>query len=313
MMIPAGGAVIWGGVLQSAFTGIPAQVGGPSVWFAALLGALATGLGRIITFIPALLGAIVILLIGWGIGKLVQLLITDGLRAVRLDRLTEHAGINDTLKRADIKRSPAAILGIVAYWFVFLIAIQAAVSVLGIPALTNLMTAVVLYLPRIFGALLVLIFGAWGASVLGRLTRASGNAARIPYADMLGTVVVGTTMFFVFAIALDVLGLTFPFLTTAFAIVIGTLGLAVAVAFGLGGREYASDVLAGRELRSMYNPGDRVTMTDMEGTVQEIRPTFTIVRTSRGDVAVQNTELMHKQVTKPSTPPSMGGGLSQAA
>jgi len=282
--------------------------GGIATWWAGLV----TGWNSILTFIPALIGAIIILLIGWGIGKLVQLAITKGLQALHFDRMTEHAGINSALTRADVKRSPSGILGIVAYWFIFLIAVQAAVSVLGIPALTVLMTAVVLYLPRIFGALLVVILGAWGASVLGRVTAASATTAGIGYAALLGRFVTGATLFFVFAIALDVLGLTFPFLTTAFAILVGTIGLATAIAFGLGGQEFATDILAGRELRSLYVNGDRVVTTDMEGTVQDIRPTFTIVRTKNGDTAVQNSELMHKRITKPNNPPN-AGGMQQAA
>lgn len=284
----------------------------PSVWFGALIGALATGLGRIVAAIPSFIGAIVILLIGWGVGKLVQALVTRGLKAVHFDQLTEHAGINSALKRAEVKTDPAGILGIIAYWFVFLLAINAAVGVLGIAALSTLMGAVILYLPRVFAALLILVVGAWAASFLGRITTASASTARVTYASILGSVVQGVVLFFAFAIALDTLGLTFPFLTTAFAIIVGGLALAIAIAFGLGGRDYASDILAGRELRSVFTNGDSITSDDMSGTVQDIRPTLTMIRTDRGDMAVQNSVLMRKHATKPSR--GMGGNqMGQAA
>ena len=282
--------------------------GGPSVWIGALVGALATGLSRVVAAIPSLLGAIVILLIGWGIGKLIQALVTRGLRAVHFDNLTEHAGINHALKRADIKADASGILGIVAYWFVFLIAINAAVSVLGIPALSALMSAVILYLPRVFAALLVIVIGAWASSFLARLTRASADTAGISYANVLGGIVQGAVLFFTFAIALDMLGLAFPFLTTAFAVILGGLALAAAIAFGLGGREYASDILAGRELKSVFVNGDRIVSDDLDGTITDMRPTLTVVRTTNGDVAVQNSELMHKHATKAGG--AMGGGMN---
>lgn len=290
--------------------------GGISVWLGALIGSLAAALGSIVGAIPAFLGAIVILLIGWGLGKLVQLVIGKGLHALRFDDLMSRAGVTHTLERGGVKSSPSSILGIVAYWFVFLIAINAAVGVLGIGVLTALMTTVVLYLPRIFAALLIILFGAWVANWLSDLTRTSARASNIGYADMLGSIVQGAVLFFIFAIALDVLGLQFPFLVTAFAILLGGLVLAGALAFGLGGREYASDVLAGRELRMMFSPGDRVTSDRVDGTISRILPTVTMVQTAQGDVAVQNSELMHQHVTRSSggrLPGEGMGGTSRAA
>lgn len=286
---------------------------GPSVWLLTLIGALSVAFGRVIAIIPSLLGAIVILLIGWGIGKLVQMLVTKGLRALHFNDLTERAGINRVLHRADIKTGPSAILGIIAYWFIFLIAINAAVGLLGIPALTNFMNAVILFLPKIFAALLIIVFGAWAASLLAGFTRSSAAAANIAYADLLGNVVMGATLFFVFAIALDMLGLAFPFLTTAFAIIVGGLALAVAVAFGLGGREYASDVLAGRQLRAIYHVGDRIVADDYDGTIQEMQPTVTVLHTARGEMSVQNSKLMGQHhLIKPQRG-GQGGAMPEAA
>jgi len=282
-----------------------------SGWTIAFITSLTDSLGRIIEALPSILGAIIILLIGWGIGKLVQWLVTKGLRALRFSQLTGRAGINDALKRADVKTGPSAMLGIIAYWFVFLIAVNAAVGLLDIPALTELMSAVVLYLPRIFAALLIIVLGAWAASLLGRVTRASAGSANIGYADLLGTIVQGFGLFFVFAIALDVLGLAFPFLTTAFAVIIGGLALGAALAFGLGGRQYASDLLAGRELRTIFHAGDRLISKDYDGTVEEIRPTFTILRTARGHLTVQNSELMNQHSLM--KPERGQGGMSEAA
>ncbi len=289
-------------------------ISGPSVWIGALIGALAAGFGRIIAALPALLGAIVILLIGWGIGKLIQALVTRGLRALHFNELMQREGINDALQRAEINTTASAILGIIAYWFVFLIAVYAAVGVLGIPALTTLMSTVILYLPKIFAAIIVVVVGAWAASFLGRVTRGSAETAHIAYSAMLGSVVQGAVLFFTFAIALDVLGLAFPFLTTAFAIIIGGLALTAAIAFGIGGREYAADMLAGRELRAHFMPGDRLMADQLDGTIASIGPTVTVVRTARGEVNMQNSELMHHHVTKPSHGTTgESGSMPQAA
>lgn len=286
--------------------------GGASTWFGAFIGALAAGMGHIISAIPNLLGALIILLIGWGIGKLIQAVVTRVLNAVHFNDVTERAGINSVLSRADISARPSTILGVLAYWFVFLFAVNAAVSALGIPALSALISAVILYLPKVFAALLVIVAGAWIANALGRLTTTSATTAGISFAPVLGNIVLWSVLFFTFAIALNVLGLPFPFLTIAFAVIVGGMALAAALAFGLGGREYASDVLAGRELRTLFNTGDHFVAEDLEGMINSMRPTVTIVSTARGDIAVQNSELMRKHATKPS-PASGGGSMNRAA
>jgi hypothetical protein len=286
--------------------------GGVSVWLAALVGALVGAVSRIVSFIPELLGALLILLIGWGIAKLVQVLVVKGLRAVHFNRLMDREGVNSALERADIRTSATEILGIIAYWFVFLFAIQAAVSVLGIPALTALMAAVILYLPRIFAALLVIVIGAVIANFLARLTRSSASAANIGYSGILGSIVLASVLFFTFTIALNILGLEFAFLLPAFVILLGAVALAGAIAFGIGGREYASDLIAGRELRTLFSTGDTLMSDEVTGTIAEMKPTFTVIRTDRGDVAMQNSELMHKHVRRKSTPMEGGGGMRAA-
>lgn len=289
--------------------------GGASVWFGALIGALATGLGRIIAAIPDLLGALVILLIGYGIGKLLQLVVTKLLKAAHFDRLMEREGVTPALQRANINRTPAEILGIIVYWFIFLLAIQAAAGALGLTALTDAVESIILYVPNVIAALVIVLLGGWLASFLQRLTKGSADAAGISYASILGNLVLAFVLFFTFTIAMDVLGVNLTFLITAFAILLGGLALAGAVAFGLGARQMAADVLAGRELRNILQPGDTFTTDEMSGTLTEIRPTISMVRTPKGDVAVENTELLNKHMTKQSNSqqPPKSGGASQAA
>ncbi|HOF87216.1 MAG TPA: mechanosensitive ion channel [Armatimonadota bacterium] len=287
--------------------------GGFVGWVSALLTSLAAAVGAIIAFIPLLLAAVIILLIGWGIGKLAQTVVVNGLQALHFNRLMDREGITDALRRAEVKTTPAQILGVIAYWFVFLVAVYAAVSVMGITALTALMTAVVLYLPRIFGALLVVLLGAWAATMLARLTRTSATAAGISFAQILGNVVLGTVLFFAFAMALSVLGLDFPFLLTAFAILLGGLVLALTLAFGLGGREYAADMLAGRQLKMVLHEGDRLVTDNLDGTVASIGPTMTVIQTSGGEVAVQNAALMHHRLLHKKRGGEGGGSVPFAA
>lgn len=291
--------------------------GGPSVWFGALIGSLATGLGRIISAIPDLLGALVIILVGYGIAKLLQLVVTKLLKAAHFDRYMDREGITPAMQKANISRTPAEVLGIFTYWLVLLLFINSAAGVLGLTALTRVVQAVLFYLPRVLGALIIVLVGAWLASFLSRLTNTASSAAGMKqYSSLLAGTVLWVVLFFTFAFALGTLGVDLTLITTVIAIILGGAALAFAIAFGLGARGKATDILAGRELRSMFNMGDTLATDTMTGTVVDMRPTYTVVRTDKGDMAVENTELLHSHVTKRGgqAPPQTGsGGKSQAA
>lgn len=151
------------------------------------------------------------------------------------------------------------------------------------------------------------------ASFLGRVTRASADTARISYSGVLAGIVQGAVLFFTIAIALNTLCLSFPFLTTAFAIVCGSIALAAAIAFNLWGREFAADMLARRELRMVFYQGDRLTTEDIDGTVESINPTLTLLQTLKGDLAVQNSDLMRQHAPRASGPLMGGDSIDRAA
>ncbi len=203
-------------------------------------------------------GAIVILLVGWGIGKLIQALVTRGLLALHFKQYHRARRHQRCAAACRYQAWPLGYPGDRRLLVRLPVPSRRRVNALGITALSTLMSSVILYLPRIFAALLIVIVGSLAGECAG------GSHARIGAFRAASTT---RRRWAPWSCRRPVLHLRhgagfprrlLPFLTTAFAILLGGVTLAAALAFGLGGRQLSADVLAGRELRSIFRLGDHL-------------------------------------------------------
>ena len=200
-------------------------------------------------WLPALLGALAILVIGYFVAKLVGKLVARVLHGAGLDR-TLHGGAGGNFVRK-ITSSPSGLLGTIAFWAIMLGTISLAVSVLGIDALTGFVAAVYAYLPNVLAALLIfLVAGAISAAVATLATRTMGDTA-------LGKIVATAAPILVMTIAtfmiLDQLMIAENIVTITYAGLIGAIALGSALAFGLGGRDVAREMLQGAYEKGQEN------------------------------------------------------------
>ena len=126
-------------------------------WGEAILTALTNALNLLLAFIPKLLGFLVILLVGWIIATAVSKVLTFLLRKVGFDRMANRIGLTRLEQRMGIQLDPAGVLGQIAYWFIFLIFLVPVADALGLPAVSNILNALVAYIPNVFVAILVLL------------------------------------------------------------------------------------------------------------------------------------------------------------
>ena len=194
-------------------------------------------------FLPRLGVALGILVGGWLIAKTVRFAVSRGLRAINFQVLTERAGIDRFLRDGGIAADGIAIFAGLAYWLTLLLALLVAFNSLGLNYATELVRQVVLFVPKVFVALLVIAFGAYFA----RFVRDSVNAylrnAGVSDADLLGHIAQYAIVGFVLLIAIDQLDFGGGLVQTTFLIVLGGIVFALALAFGLGGRERAAALL----------------------------------------------------------------------
>jgi hypothetical protein len=212
-------------------------------WGDAVFVALTGALNDLLLFVPRLLGALLILLVGWLIAKAVAALVTRGLRAVRFNQVADRAELDQFLDRAGVRLDPASVVGKLAYWFLLLIFIGAAFNAFGLTQVTAVINQVLAYLPNVAVALVVLLVGALLAQLAATLVRGASGTARVGDPEVLAALARAAVLGFAVLIALNQLQIGAAIVNTLFVALVGSVALAGALAFGLGGRDVAARLL----------------------------------------------------------------------
>lgn len=204
---------------------------------------LATFWSQLASFVPQLIAALILLFLGWILAKLARSGVTRLLKLVNFDKVTEKSGLESFLKHAELDLSVGAVLGNLVYWLIILVMIVTVANSLGLHMVADLFNRVVLYIPNVIVAILVLVFGTILARFINRIVFAWLNNVGFEGALSVSTFSEYAMMVFVFFMALEQLQIANELLTAAFIIAFGSVGLALALAFGLGGRDWAARVI----------------------------------------------------------------------
>lgn len=194
-------------------------------------------------FVPQLIAALVLLFLGWLFANLIRTAVMKLLDVLKFDTLAERTGIEAFLKQGNLDLSLSRILAKLAYWIVIFIVIVVVANSLGLHMVADLFNKVVLYIPNVIVAILVLVFGILVARFINRLVFAYLNNVGVQGALTISTLSEYGVIVFVVFVALEQLAIGTELLTAAFQIGFGAIGLAFALAFGLGGREWAASVI----------------------------------------------------------------------
>lgn len=198
---------------------------------------------RVGEMLPRVLIAILIIVLGWMLAKAVRFAIVKGLRAVNFNVLTERAGMDSFLRDGGIRADTTQILGLLFYWLVVLASLVIGFNLLGLEYITDLLGRVLWFLPKVMVALLILAFGAYFARFIGNAVVAYCRNVHLQDADVLGRIAQYAILAFVVLIALDQVNVGGDIVRQTFLIMLAGVVLALALAFGLGGREWAAEML----------------------------------------------------------------------
>jgi len=198
---------------------------------------------KITAFLPELIGAIIIFVVGWIIARLVKVGVEKLLRLVRFDTATEKTGVNKFLKKGEIVKAPSEIVGTLVYWFIMILVLIASLDALGLPIVSDMLNSIFLYIPNVVAAIIVLVLGVLMGNLLSAVVRTAASNAGLKNAEGLGKISLYAIVVFVSAIALIQLGIGEEIVASAFGLVFGAAALALALAFGLGGRDVAAEYL----------------------------------------------------------------------
>lgn len=194
-------------------------------------------------FLPRLLVAVGVLIAGWLVAKATRFTVVKALRAFNFHVLTERAGIDNFLQQGGTEKDATDLFGTIVYWLVILAALIVAFNGLGLTQVTDLLTRVVLFLPKLLIALLLLIFGAYFGRFIGQAITTYLRNAEIADAELLGHAVQYAIVAFVILLAFDHLDIGGGLIQHTFLIVLSGVVLALALSFGLGGRDRAAHLL----------------------------------------------------------------------
>ena len=200
--------------------------------------------GQVVTFFPKLLAVIVILIFGWICAKVACIGVKRVLQFAQFDKYADKSGIEAFLKYGDFDLTLSGIISEVIYWLVILLFVITGANTLGLSEVAHMLNQLANYLPRIIVAILVLIFGTLLARFINRLVFAWLHSIKVDSALVVSTSAEYGIQIFALFVALDQLGIGTQLLIALFVIVFGSMFLALAIAFGLGGKEWASKVIA---------------------------------------------------------------------
>ncbi len=198
---------------------------------------------QIAGFLPKLALALGVLLLGWLLAKVAMFAIVKGLRAINFNVLTERAGMDGFLHQGGIQTDTTHILGLLIYWLVILTALIIGFNSLGLTYITGLLGEIVLFVPKVIVALLILAFGAYFARFVGNAVVTYCKNVDLQDADVLGKLAQYAIMTFVVLIALDQVNVGGDIIRQSFLIILAGVVFALALAFGLGGKDAAAAVI----------------------------------------------------------------------
>ena len=268
------------------------------LWTQSLVTAMTALWTKVANFIPNLFGALVVVLLGFVVAKLLDALLSKLLAKLGLDRLMAGTGLTKMLGRVGIQVPISTLIGKIVYWFVLLIFLVSAAESLGLERVSATLDMLALYLPKVFGAALVLLVGVLLAQVANGLVRGAAEGIGLEYSAGLGRITQGLVIIISISVAIGQLEVKTDLLNNVIAIVLISVGLAVALALGLGSRGLASQILAGIYVRELYQVGQEIEVDGVKGQIEEIGTVKTSVLTDAGElVSLSNRVLLEQRVS----------------
>jgi len=221
----------WGDVLSLSFK---------NLWFG------------VIGFVPNLIVAIIIVLLGWGIGVLFGRVVSQVVKAIKVDEALRRAGVEEFLSKGGLNLNAGNFLGALVRWFVILVFLVAAFDVLGLSQVTLFLKDILNYLPQVIVAVLILIAAGFVSDAMKKIVLSSAMTAELASAGFLATATKWVIWVFAVLVALSQLGIAAGFIQTIFTGLVVALSLGLGLAFGLGGQEAAGRMVerVGKEMSS---------------------------------------------------------------
>ena len=224
--------------MQGISVAVPVQDTGD-----ALKASLAGALNTFLSAIPRIIGFAAVLVVGWIVSSLLGRGVEALLHAVRFNDLARRSGFAGFVQKMGVRDDPAGVISGIVKWFVRLITLVVAFDTLGLPAVSGVLQQLLLWLPNLVVALVVLVIGGLAANALSQLVRGATAEAGFSNPDLLAMVTKVAVLGFTVIVAVNQLGIATTLINTLLVGIVGAFSIAFGLAFGLGGRDRAAQLL----------------------------------------------------------------------
>jgi hypothetical protein len=255
-------------------------------WWEGLTEAVTSSLSQIIAFIPTIILAILLLGLGYLLAKVVSIATIRFLQLVGFDNLINRTAVQTLLERSGTKQKISELLGMIGFWIIFLVFLIKASDTLGLSMVSDALTGLANYIPKIGIAVLVLIIGLIAANFVRELITMTCSSAGITHGTMVAQAVYVAVVLLIVVTAIDVLGIDTQLLNNTIVILLAGLIGGAALSFGLGSRNAVANLIAAHYLSPVVRVGMTVKVGATKGTVVAVTPISVVVETIEGRVII---------------------------
>ncbi|GAB1266133.1 hypothetical protein NBRC116493_16520 [Aurantivibrio infirmus] len=253
-------------------------------WAQPFFNAMSSVWENTISFLPNLIAAIALLIIGFFVAKALNILISRILASVGFNSLGVKTGVSQVLERSGITSKLSDLTGKFIFWIIFLTFLVSSAEILGLDRVSDTIDQLIKYLPKVVGAGFVLIVGLFLGNLIKDLIEGSAETIGIEYTKPLGNLVFSVICIIVISLAINQLEIETDLLNLIISILIGALALAIAISLGLGTRDLSKNVVASVYARDLFKVGDRVKYEKIEGSIVQVGAVKTLVRLKDGSI-----------------------------
>ena len=266
----------------------------------ALVDSFTQAWSQVILLAPKVVAMAVVLVVGYVVARWVGGVIAVVSEKIGLQTAAEKSGLAQSMNDVGIRRPLPTIVGGIVFWLLMCVFTMAAFNILGLDSISNAMGEVVNYIPRLLVATVVVVIGLLAATFLRGVVATSADRVGLSYAEYLAGGCYWVLSILTFIAAFNQLGIQFALLEKLILIASAGLSAGFALAFGLGGRDVMSGILAGYYVRRRLQAGDTVTVGTLEGTVREVGPVATVIETRENGLvsrhSVPNAKMLQEAV-----------------
>lgn len=251
---------------------------------------------ELMSILPNIIGAFIILFVGWMIAKLLAKGISKLLKTLKFDKLSDRFNASELLEKGGIELSPSELISRFVYWMVMLIVFITASDTLGWNAVSDEISRLIGFLPTIFSAVIIFIIGTYFATFIRDLIRSATASMSISSGALISSVVFYILFIIVTITALQQAGVDTSILQSNTILILGAILLTAAISYGFASREILANILASFFTRNTFTKGEWIAIDDIEGEIIDANNISVTVQTSTDKVVIPTHQLISSRV-----------------